>query len=103
MKRVHVGQRFLHFTLTESVLQTNIGGGVLPPEVAFPDKSSEHRYPYPNRVYRNSSLHRECVTESPLQMVMHQHSPTKGSRGKPAVLEGDGSISIVPKPETKQH
>ena len=41
-------------------------------------------------------LHRECVTENQLQMVMRQHSLTKYAEVKLAVLEVDGSISIVP-------
>ena len=46
-------------------------------------------------------LHRECVTESQLQMVMRQHSLTKYSEVELAVLEVDGSISIVPRPDKK--
>lgn len=46
-------------------------------------------------------LRRECVTESQLQMVMHQHSLTEYNQVKLAVLEPDGSISIVPTPDKK--
>ena len=46
-------------------------------------------------------LHRECVTESQLQMAMRQHSLTEYKQVKLAVLEVDGSISIVPTPDKK--
>ncbi len=46
-------------------------------------------------------LHREGVTENQLQMVMHQHGLTAYSQVKLAVLEVDGTISIVPVPVKK--
>jgi uncharacterized membrane protein YcaP (DUF421 family) len=42
-------------------------------------------------------MRRECVTEAQLKQVMHEHGLTDPSQVMIAMLEVDGTISIVPK------